>query len=117
MASRFPLEENGVISLEDCIGLCGLTKDEVLALAERENTPEINAAALAQYLLGQPDGSRKIGAMIAEAANWAIIRGDRRRADELLTTLEQFVSSHTEALASRRVQACLGPARSSVRSQ
>ena len=106
-----------MISLEDCIGLCGLTKDEVLALAEHEHIPEINAAALAQYLIGQPDGCRKIGAMIADTVNWAIIRGDRRHADELLTTLEQFVSSHAEALASRRVQACLRPARSSVVSQ
>jgi hypothetical protein len=106
-----------MISLEDCIGLCGLTKDEVLALAEHEHIPEINAAALAQYLIGQPDGCRKVGAMIADDVNWAISRGDRRHADELLTTLELFVTSHTEALASRRVQACLKPARSSVARQ
>jgi hypothetical protein len=114
MASRFVWEEIAVISLEDCIGLCGLTKDEVLALAEHEHIPEIYAAALAQYLLGQPDGCRKIGAMIADDINGAIIRGDRRHADELLTTLEQFVSSHPEALASRRVQSYLRPARASV---
>ena len=40
-----------MISLEDCIGLCGLTEVEVLALAEHEHVPEIVAAALAQHLL------------------------------------------------------------------
>ena len=96
-----------MISLEDCIGLCGLTKEEVLALAEHEHIPDIHAAALAQYLLGQPDGCRKIGAMIADDVNWAIHRGDRRHADELLAILEGFVSAHPEALASVRAQACL----------
>jgi hypothetical protein len=96
-----------VISLEDCIGLCGLTREEVLALAEHEQIPEVNAAALAQYLLGRPDGCRKIGAMIADDINLAILRGDRRHADELLTTLEAFAISHPEAWTSRRAQACL----------
>ena len=96
-----------MISLEDCIALCGLTKEEVRALAEHEEIEEIHAAALAQCLLGHPEGCRKIGAMIADDVNWAILRGDRRHADALLTTLEHFVTEHPEALASKRAQACL----------
>jgi hypothetical protein len=96
-----------MISLEDCIALCGLTDEEVRALAEHEQIADIHATALAQCLLGQPDGCRKIGAIIADDVNWAILRGDRRHADELLTTLEHFVSAHPEALASKRAQACL----------
>ena len=38
-----------MITLEDCIGLCGLTEEEVLAIAEHEYLPE-TAAALARYL-------------------------------------------------------------------
>jgi hypothetical protein len=34
-----------MISLEDCVGMCGLTKEEVLAIAEHEHVPEIAAAA------------------------------------------------------------------------
>ena len=30
-----------MITLEDCIGLCGLTEEEVLAVAEHEHLPEI----------------------------------------------------------------------------
>ena len=96
-----------MISLEDCIGLCGLTAQEVRALAEHERIADIHATALAQCLLGQADGCRKIGAMIADDMNWAILRGDRRHAEELLTTLKSFVASHPGALASKRAQACL----------
>jgi hypothetical protein len=45
--------------------------------------------------------------MIADDVNWAILRGDRRHADELLAALEHFVTSHTGALNSKRAQACL----------
>jgi hypothetical protein len=107
MALAFPWEEDAMISLEDCIALCGLTEKEVRALAEHEQMEDIQAAALAQCLLGQPDGCRKIGAMIADDVNWAVLRGDRRHADELLTTLEHFVTEHPEALMSKRAQACL----------
>ena len=40
----------GMITLEDCMAFCGLTEEEVLAIAEHEHMPEIAAAALAEYL-------------------------------------------------------------------
>ena len=55
-----------MISLEDCIGLCGLTEEEVLAIAEHEHLPEIAATALAQYLLSQAHGSEKVRDMIVD---------------------------------------------------
>lgn len=96
-----------MISLEDCIALCGLTEPEVRALAEHERIADVQAAALGQCLLEQPDGCRKIGAMIADEVNCAILSGDRPHADELLVTLKHFVGSHPEALASKRARACL----------
>jgi hypothetical protein len=42
-----------MITLEDCVALCGLTEEEVLAIAEHELMPEIAAAALAAYLAYQ----------------------------------------------------------------
>jgi len=36
-----------MISLEDCIGMCGLDENEVAAISEHEHIPEIAAAALA----------------------------------------------------------------------
>ena len=96
-----------MISRDDCIGLCGLDEAEVQALAEHEHVPEIVAAALAQHLLGQSDGCRTIGAMIADDVSWAFARGDRQHAEVLKTTLRRFVDAHPEALASLRARACL----------
>jgi hypothetical protein len=36
-----------MITLEDCVAFCGLTEEEVLAIAEHEHMPEIAATALA----------------------------------------------------------------------
>jgi hypothetical protein len=86
-----------MISLEDCLALCGLTKDEVLALAEHEHIPDIAASAFAQYLLNQPAGCRTIHDMIVEDIRRARGRGDVRHAEELAVTLQHFVGSHPEA--------------------
>jgi hypothetical protein len=45
-----------MISLEDCVAFCGLTEEQVLAIAEHERLPEIDAAAFAQCLLSQEHG-------------------------------------------------------------
>ena len=42
-----------MITLLDCIDLCGLDEDEVAAISEHEHVPEIAATALASYLLHQ----------------------------------------------------------------
>ena|SRR6476661_8601762 len=96
-----------MISLDDCIAFCGLSEAQVLALAEHEHIPEIAAAALAEHLLGQPDGCRTIGAMMADDVTWAAGRGDEHHAEELKAALRQFVALHPEALASLRARACL----------
>jgi hypothetical protein len=83
-----------MISLEDCLALCGLTKDEVNALAEHEHIPLIAAAALGQHLLNQPNGCMTIQNMIAEDIRWARMRGDGKHAQELTSTLQHFVASH-----------------------
>ena len=66
-----------MITLEDCVGLCGLTEEEVLAIAEHEHLPEIAATALAAYLLSQKHGSEKVLDMIVDDIRQAqLIRGD-----------------------------------------
>jgi hypothetical protein len=93
---RLRIGGSAVISLEDCLGLCGLTRDEVDALAEHEHIPEIAAAALGQYLLNQPGGCMTIRDMIAEDIRLASGRGDGTHAHELTLTLQHFVASHPE---------------------
>ena len=55
-----------MITLEDCIGFCDLTEEEVLAFAEHEHLPEIAAVALAQFLLSHEHGSEKVRNVIIE---------------------------------------------------
>jgi hypothetical protein len=61
-----------MISLQDCIDLCGLEEDEVAAISEHEHIPEIAAAALASYLLKQPRGDETIRTMIIDDIHKAL---------------------------------------------
>jgi hypothetical protein len=91
-----------MITLQDCIALCGLTEAEVLALAEHEHIPEIAAAAYAEYLLKQRRGSERIHEMIVEDIRAALHRGDRAHAHELVGALRHFLSEHPECCKTGR---------------
>jgi hypothetical protein len=85
-----------MITLEDCIAFCGLTEEEVLALAEHEHIPEIVAAGLAHKLMKQRHGAEKVRSMIVEDIRAALKRGDRRHAQELFAALRHFLNAHPE---------------------
>ena len=85
-----------MITLEDCIALCGLTKEEVLAIAEHENLPEIAATAVA-YVLCQERASEKVRDMIIDDFRRAQLLGDGRHAQTLLHVLHHFLKTHPEA--------------------
>lgn len=86
-----------MIALEDCIALCGLTREEVLAIAEHEHVPEIAAAAIGRYLLKEPNGSEQIRDMMRDDIHNALSRGDKEHASELLMVLRHFLAAHPEA--------------------
>ena len=86
-----------MITLEDCIGLCGLSEDEVLAIAEHEHLPEIAATALAQYLMNQAHGTEKIRDMIVDDIQAAQRHGDRPHTLTLLHVLHHFLKTYPEA--------------------
>jgi hypothetical protein len=88
-----------MISMEDCIGLCGLSEDEVLAISEHEHIPEIAAAALASYLLKQPHGGDAIRTMIIEDIHAALDAGRVDHATHLFMALRHFLHEHPEARA------------------
>jgi len=83
-----------MLSLEDCIGLCGLTEDEVRAIAQHEHIPEIASTELANYLVNAPDGELCIKAMIRDDVANACVRGDRARELALKLVLRNFVLQH-----------------------
>ena len=93
-----------MITLEDCIAFCGLTEEEVLAIAEHEHVPEVVAAALAQYLLSREHGTENVRDMIVDDFRQAQHRGDREHALNLLHVLHHFLKTHPEATPSRHVR-------------
>jgi hypothetical protein len=83
-----------MLTLEDCIALCGLSEDEVLAIAEHEHIPEIAAAEVGNYLVRTPEGELCIKAMIKDDIAVAAARADRDRALALKLVLRDFVLQH-----------------------
>jgi len=87
-----------MITLQDCVGLCGLTEEEVLAIAEHEHLPEIVATALAEYLLSQEHGSEKVRDMIVDDIRQAqLTSGNKEKVLMLLHVLHHFLKTHPEA--------------------
>ena len=86
-----------MITLEDCIGLCDLSEEEVLAIAEHEHMPEMAAVAYGQYLLKEEDGSKKICKMIVDDIRAGQQRNDKDHVQTLLHVLHHFIRSHPEA--------------------
>jgi hypothetical protein len=88
-----------MISLQDCVDLCGLDEDEVAAISEHEHIPQIAAAALASYLLQQPHGGEAIRTMIVDDIHKALDQGRIRHAAELFMALRHFLAQHPDARA------------------
>ena len=87
-----------MITLEDCIGFCDLTEEEVLAIAEHEHLSEIAAAALARFLLSQEHGSEKVRNMIIDDIRQAqLTDGSGGKVVMLLHVLHHFLKAHPEA--------------------
>ncbi len=86
-----------MITLEDCLAFCGLTEEEVLAIAEHEHIPEVAAAALAEYLACQEHGADKIRDMIVDDIRASQARGDCGHVLTLLHVLHHFLKTHPEA--------------------
>jgi len=86
-----------MITLEDCLAFCGLTEEEVLAIAEHEHIPEVAAAALAEYLACQEHGADKIRDMIVDDIHASQTRGDRAHVLTLLHVLHHFLRTHPAA--------------------
>lgn len=86
-----------MITLQDCIALCGLNEAEVMAIAEHEHVPEIVAAGLAEALLKRAHGADAVRHMIISNIQTANARGDQRHAVELLHCLKHFLEEHPEA--------------------
>ncbi len=86
-----------MISIEDCAALCGLDLDQIAAISEHEHVPEMEAAALANYLLHKKGGALAIREMIVDDIRGAMECADTLHACELLKALRHFLNQHPEA--------------------
>ena len=86
-----------MISFEDCLALCGLTEQEVRAIAEHEHVPEAAATLLGRYLLTQPQGLEKIQGMIRDDIRMAMGEGNIKHAAELVSAMRHLMATHPEA--------------------
>jgi hypothetical protein len=80
-----------MLTLEDCIALSGLTRDEIDAIAEHEHVPQVIATELGHYLLHLPEGRQAIKAIIRDDIVAALARGDCLRSAKLKLVLKHFV--------------------------
>jgi hypothetical protein len=83
-----------MLTLEDCLALCELSEEEVLAIAHHEHIPEIAAAELGNYLVHTPEGERRIKSIIRDDLAEARGCGDRVRELALKHLLREFVLHH-----------------------
>ena len=88
-----------MLTIEDCIALCGLTEEEVAAIAEHEHMPQILATEMAAYLVETPSGERRIRRMIRDDIESAQRRGDHAHAAKLKLVLTHFIKEHQQTLA------------------
>lgn len=86
-----------MISMEDCVAMCGLDEDEVEAIAEHEHVPEIAAACLANYLLHKAGGEMEIRRMMVDDIRLALAEDRIAHAAELFMALRHFLADHPSA--------------------
>lgn len=83
-----------MLTIEDCLGLCRLTEDEVAAIAEHEHLPAILALEMGDYLCETAAGEVRIKRMIVDDIDAARRRGDLAHAANLKRTLQHFLDHH-----------------------
>jgi hypothetical protein len=86
-----------MISLEDVLDLCPLTRDEIAAIAEHEHIDGIAAVGLADYLMHLPKGPQAVQVMICDDIRAALHRDDLTHARALFATLRHFMADHPDA--------------------
>ena len=85
-----------MLTLQDCIGLCELTEQEINAIAQHEHIPEIIAAELGQYLIHSKDGVPHLRRIILDDIKDARSRGLDREAKQLELVLKHFIVTHPD---------------------
>ena len=94
-----------MLTIDDCIGLSGLSEAEIDAIAEHEHVPEMLAVELGCCLEGSADGQRRIATYIRDDIERARRRGNMRHASELSLVLCTFMAHHPALYTGRNAVA------------
>ena len=87
-----------MLTFDDCLAMCGLSEEEVRAIAEHEHLPPIVALELGDCLIHGKDGELLVSHMVIEDIRAAERRGDLLRAAQLKQTLRHFIEEHLAKL-------------------
>lgn len=86
-----------MISLDDILDMCALSREEIDAVAAHEHVEGVNAAALADYMMHQHHGPQHVQQIICEDIRAALHADDLPRARELFAVLRHYMAGHPEA--------------------
>src|SRR5581483_10446806 len=100
------------LTFEDCLGLCDLNEEEVLAIAEHEHIPAMAALELGNYLVHSGGGEERVKAMIRDDIAAAAASGDRLRALALKSIIRDYILKHPRCEARHRDALCASERRS-----
>ena len=85
-----------MLGLQDIIGMCQCTEEEIRAVAMHENIPDAIATELAEYLIRGEDGVPKIRKIIIDDIKMAKRSGNKEKEEQLNEVLKHFVANHPE---------------------
>ncbi len=83
-----------MLTYDDIIAFCGLSEEEVEAIAEHEHIPEVAAAEFGHYLIECEDGIPRLKKIILDDIMDAERRGNLKHALDLRLVLRHFVRVH-----------------------
>jgi hypothetical protein len=83
-----------MLSINECCDFCGLTGEEVHAIAVHQHLSELSAAALGQHLLETEQGVRVIKRFMREDIHSATFHGHPDAAQALKHVMAHFKEMH-----------------------
>ena len=94
------------LTFDDCVGLCDLSEQEILAIAEHEHIPAMTAIELGSYLVHTPEGEERIKKMIRDDIADAAACGDKLKALALKSIIRDYILKHPRCEARHRDALC-----------
>ncbi len=85
-----------MLTIDDFIGMCGCTEEEIDAIAMHEHVPDAVASEMANYLINSTDGVPRIRKIILEDIETAKHQGHTEQVKQLNEVLNHFVAAHRD---------------------